>query len=263
MKCFFNQPAKLFCMVVALLFSLGLQAQEADNEFTLDAQLVTRGELRAGGFKGDSLDAGRMSHFVLGKYRITADYKRSWLEVKLSPQFSGIWGQRSAGLNLYEGWVKLQTKNSLFVQIGRQELDYETDIPMEFSPIDEVAKAIVTLSETPQQCCLFHPYNNHYVHFGDVLAELAEIGKATRQVENEVFIKALETAKQDPEKAKLLSSLIAYEDMAHGQKAVMIPTDNHYTSQVLYRLGFRWSSTSWDYVDQMLTAISGFGYFEM
>ncbi len=125
MKCFFNQPAKLFCMVMALLFSLGLKAQEADNEFTLDAQLVTRGELRAGGFKGDSLDAGRMSHFVLGKYRITADYKRSWLEVKLSPQFSGIWGQGSAGLNLYEGWAKLQTKNSLFVQIGRQELDYD------------------------------------------------------------------------------------------------------------------------------------------
>jgi amino acid adenylation domain-containing protein/thioester reductase-like protein len=138
-----------------------------------------------------------------------------------------------------------------------------TDTPMEFSPIDEVAKAIVLLSQTPQSCCLFHPYNNHYVHFGDVLGELAEIGKATRQVENEVFIEALESAKQDPEKAKRLSSLIAYEDMAHGQKAVMIPADNQYTSQVLYRLGFRWSSTSWDYVDQMLAAIAGFGYFEL
>lgn len=51
--------------------------------------------------------------------------------------------------------------------------------------------------------------------------------------------------------------------MAHGQKAVMIPADNQYTSQVLYRLGFRWSTTSWDYVDQMLVAIAGFGYFEL
>lgn len=51
--------------------------------------------------------------------------------------------------------------------------------------------------------------------------------------------------------------------MAHGQKAVMIPADNQYTSQVLYRLGFHWSSTSWDYVDQMLEAIAGFGYFEL
>ena len=82
-------------------------------------------------------------------------------------------------------------------------------------------------------------------------------------MENEVFIEALESAKQDPEKAKLLSSLIAYEDMAHGQKAVMISSDNQYTTQVLYRLGFHWSSTSWDYVDQMLKAIAGFGYFEL
>ena len=127
MKYYFNQPAKWFCMVLALLFSFGLTAQEADNEFSLDAQLVTRGELRAGGFKADSLDEGQMSHFILGKYRITADYKRSWLEVKLSPQFSGIWGQGSAGLSLYEGWTKLHTKKGLFIQIGRQELDYDNE----------------------------------------------------------------------------------------------------------------------------------------
>ena len=137
-----------------------------------------------------------------------------------------------------------------------------TDSPMEFSPINEVAKAIVLLSETPQSCCLFHPFNNHYVHFGDVLAELSQVGQAPRQVETETFNEAMEEAKQDPEKAKRLSSLIAYQDMAHGQKAVMIPTDNQYTTQVLYRLGFRWSSTSWDYVDQMLVAISGLGYFD-
>lgn len=133
---------------------------------------------------------------------------------------------------------------------------------MEFSPIDEVAKAIVLLSETPKECCLFHPFNDHHVHFGDVLAELSKVATAPRQVEDEAFSEALEVAKQDPDKAKLLSSLIAYEDMAHGQKAVMIPTENKYTSQVLYRLGFRWSSTSWDYVDQMLETIAGLGFFD-
>ena len=57
MRYYFNQPAKWFCMVLALLFTFGLKAQEADNQFSLDAQLVTRGELRAGGFKADSLPA--------------------------------------------------------------------------------------------------------------------------------------------------------------------------------------------------------------
>lgn len=120
-----NQPAKWICMFFVLLFSFGLKAQEANNEFRIDAQLVTRGELRAGGFKVGSFDKDRMSHFALGKYRITADYKLSWLEVKLSPQFVGIWGQASAGLSLYEGWAKLHSKKDLFVQIGRQELNYD------------------------------------------------------------------------------------------------------------------------------------------
>lgn len=125
MKHYFNPLAKWFCVAFAMLFTFGLKAQEADNEFSLDAQIVTRGEYRMGGFKPDSLDNERYALFALGKYRITADYKRSWLEVKLSPQFSGIWGQASAGISLYEGWAKMQNKDGLFVKIGRQELNYD------------------------------------------------------------------------------------------------------------------------------------------
>lgn len=136
------------------------------------------------------------------------------------------------------------------------------DEPMEFTPINEVAKAIVLLSETPQECCVFHPFNNHFVHFGDVLQELSLVTQGPRQVEADEFNNELEAAKQDPEKAKRLSSLLAYQDMAHGQKVIEIPSENQYTTQVLYRLGFRWSPTSWNYVDQMLTAIAGFGFFE-
>lgn len=136
------------------------------------------------------------------------------------------------------------------------------DEAMEFSPVNEVAKAIVLLSETPQACCVFHPFNNHFVHFGDVLQELSNVTQGPRQVEEEDFNKELEAAKQDAEKAKRLSSLLAYQDMAHGQKVIEIPSENQYTTQVLYRLGFRWSTTSWDYVERMLSAISGFGFFE-
>lgn len=125
MKHYFNQFTKLYCLVLALLCSYGLKAQEADNVFNLDAQLMTRGELRAGGFKADSLDNERVSHFALGRYRIIADYQRSWLNVRLTPQYTGVWGQGSAGVVLYEGWAKMQSKKGLFVKIGRQELTYD------------------------------------------------------------------------------------------------------------------------------------------
>ena len=60
-----------------------------------------------------------------------------------------------------------------------------------------------------------------------------------------------------------MSSLLAYQDMAHGQKTVDVKRDNDYTTQVLYRLGFSWSPTSWDYVERMLTAISSLGFFDL
>ena len=62
--------------------------------------------------------------------------------------------------------------------------------------------------------------------------------------------------------AKQMAALLAYKDMAHGQKTADVQRDNDYTTQVLYRLGFAFSPTSWDYVERMLTAIGGFGFFE-
>ncbi len=51
MRFHFNQFVKYSCLVFALLFSIELEAQEFDNVFKLDAQLMTRGELRAGGIR--------------------------------------------------------------------------------------------------------------------------------------------------------------------------------------------------------------------
>lgn len=136
------------------------------------------------------------------------------------------------------------------------------DLTVEFSPINEVAKAIVTLSSTPKECVVFHPYNNHNVLFGDVLSELRHIGEGVKFVEIDKFSKALDEAKEDPAKAKQLSSLLAYQNMAKGQKSSDVLRQNAYTMQVLYRLGFSWSVTSWDYVDRFITAIEGLGFFD-
>ena len=134
---------------------------------------------------------------------------------------------------------------------------------VEFSPINEVAKAIVLLSATPKECTVFHPYNIHGQFLGDVLTGLLSVGDGVRFVEQEEFAAAMERAQEDPQKAKQMSSLLAYQDMAHGQKTTDVKRDNDYTTQVLYRLDFAWSPTSWDYVERMLTAISSLGFFDM
>ena len=133
---------------------------------------------------------------------------------------------------------------------------------VEFSPINEVSKAIVLLATTPTDNMVFHPYNIHGQFLGDVLLGLKSVGAGIRFVEQDEFAEAMEQAKSDPQKARQLSSLLAYQDMAHGQKTADVKRDNDYTTQVLYRMGFAFSPTSWDYVERMLTAIGGFGFFE-
>ena len=133
---------------------------------------------------------------------------------------------------------------------------------VEFSPINEVSHAIVLLATTPKECTVFHPYNIHGQFLGDVLTGLANVTGGIRFVEQEEFQQAMDEAGQDPQKAKQMAALLAYKDMAHGQKTADVQRDNDYTTQVLFRLGFAWSPTSWDYVERMLTAIGGFGFFE-
>jgi thioester reductase-like protein len=136
------------------------------------------------------------------------------------------------------------------------------DEPTEMSPIDQTAKAVVLLASTPKECTVFQPFNNHTELLGDILERMAKVGKKIRFVEDDEFGQTLAVAGQDPTKAKLLSAMMAYQDMTHGQKACIIERDNRYTCSVLHRLGFHWDETSWDYVERMLNTIAGFGFFD-
>jgi len=132
----------------------------------------------------------------------------------------------------------------------------------EMSPVNETAKAVVLLASTPKECTLFQAFNNHTELLGDVLLLMEKVGREMRFVEADEFQQAIDLAGQDPEKAKLLSAMLAYQDMAHGQKAAIIERDNRYTCSVLHRLGFHWSDTSSEYIIQMLRQIAAFGFFE-
>ncbi|MBR3067388.1 MAG: amino acid adenylation domain-containing protein, partial [Prevotella sp.] len=72
---------------------------------------------------------------------------------------------------------------------------------VEFSPINEVSRAIVLLASTPRGCCVFHPFNNHTQLLGDVLEGLSRVTGGIRFVEQEEFARAMEEAGNDPVKA--------------------------------------------------------------
>ena len=141
MRDFYHRSNRWILTVFAILATVVVQAQTEiidyeipptpDNEFTIDARLNTRGEIRVGGFDPEEEEAGKSpkAQFIMGQYRINLGYKRSdWFEMRLSPQFSGIWGQAGGTLSLAEGWFSMRhNKTGLFAKIGRQVLEYDDE----------------------------------------------------------------------------------------------------------------------------------------
>ena len=158
--------------------------------------------------------------------------------------------------NSYMGRIKI------FNMLGCCPYEY-FDQPTEFSPIDETARAIVLLAHTPDECTVFHPYNTHTRLMGDVLTGLEKIGTPIRFVETQEFAERMEQAASDPKKASLLTTMVAYQGMAHGKPAQIVERNNEYTAQVLLRLGFRWTEPDNAYFNRMLTAISQLGFFDI
>ncbi|MGN1195437.1 MAG: amino acid adenylation domain-containing protein, partial [Acutalibacteraceae bacterium] len=145
--------------------------------------------------------------------------------------------------------------------IGKYPYDM-IEKPFELSPIDSVAEAILLLAQTPKECTVFHPFNNHTLMMGDLYLEMDRNGLHSEAAETDEFEKALETAQQDPEKAKILSSMIAYQNLAHGQQVYTVEKNNKYTMQVLYRMGFRWPETSHDYMKRFIKVLKDLGFFD-
>ena len=129
MKKHYTRLVQGLILLFFMMSTLGIQAQEpATNEFNLDAKILTRGELRVGGFKADKEDNERLAHFIMGQYRLNIGFKRStWFELKLSPQMSCVWGQSGVSLGLAEAWVSFRSKQGLFTTIGRQTLEYDNE----------------------------------------------------------------------------------------------------------------------------------------
>ena len=133
---------------------------------------------------------------------------------------------------------------------------------MEFSPIDDTARAVVLLAGTPKENVVFHAQNDHLLPMDDILSRLhKEDGSPLDYVEDEEFLHRFETAKDDPEKSRALSSIIAYTQAEGQTQLVENEASSIYSMQVLHRLGFRWDATSRSYVDMIFDMLSSMRFF--
>ena len=134
---------------------------------------------------------------------------------------------------------------------------------MEFSPIDQTARAVVLLAGTPAANVVFHVQNDHMLPMDDILSRLhKDDGSPLDYLEVEEFVRRMDEAKADPEKARILSSIIAYSQAEGQVQMVENVASSVFSMQVLHRLGFRWDETSSAYVDMIFRILDSFRFFD-
>ena len=152
--------------------------------------------------------------------------------------------------------------NSLRAMAELGMIGYDTlNEPTEFSPIDAVAKAVLALAETPDDCVCFMPMNPHRPLTGDVIREMGAMGHPVRGAEDGEFSRTLQEALADERRSEAVSCLIAYDSKEDVQAVGLDSMDHTYTTGVLERLGFFWPETGSAYIRRFLEKLDQKNYF--
>ena len=135
------------------------------------------------------------------------------------------------------------------------------DATVDFSPIDEVAKAVVTLARTDSKYTIFHVANSHEIQMADVIAEMNRNGFRIDVVSDKDFSDRLGEFMQDNNRSMLVSSLLTYASSDHHVHT-FIKSDNTFSIKALYRLGYRWPITDGAYLTRVIVGLRSLGFFE-
>jgi hypothetical protein len=132
---------------------------------------------------------------------------------------------------------------------------------VDFSPIDEVAEAILRLACTGRDFTLFHCANAHEVQMGDVIEAMNRYGFPVKIVSDAEFKAKLGEAIADESRSMLVSGLLTYSS-SDSRLRRYIKTDNTFSIKALYRLGYKWPITDEAYLMRVIESLDSLGFFD-
>ncbi len=144
-----------------------------------------------------------------------------------------------------------------FATIGKCPISHATD-PMSFSPVDLTAKVIVTLSGTNDCFTAFHANNRFGFDEMQLIEACNRCGVAIRPVDDKEYYADYYRMLADEKINLRLRGLVTND----RPDLHMVDTDNVFTANVLYRLGFSWPLMEKDYLDKTIVSLLTLDYFE-
>lgn len=118
-----------FSLTLLLLpLSLSAQKDSLSHNLSVGLNFLSHGEVCGGGLPRASQSDEDRSAFLMGRTRITLDFRQKGLQMRATLQNSAIWGMKgNQALNLYEGWARLSSRQGFFAQLGRVVLSYDDE----------------------------------------------------------------------------------------------------------------------------------------
>jgi hypothetical protein len=121
----------LYIATLLLLLPSFLLAQDDNGIFSISGQLRSRGEYRNGALF-PRVEGESPATFINNRARLMMNYKRKYLELNMSAQHVGVWGQepqidKDGRFMLNEAWAKININDNFFARIGRQALVYDDE----------------------------------------------------------------------------------------------------------------------------------------
>lgn len=167
-----------------------------------------------------------------------------------------------------------------YIKLGCYPVD-SMDVPIEFSPIDRTAEALVLLSGTPDEFTVFQAKNCHVIHYGHLIYALRKRGFHIDIVETEEFQARYRKALAEESDISAFTGFIAYlnrkdesvtdalsysdnGDLAQAPQydtRIKIASDPAFTTKALYRLGFAWPITGREYLENLIQCLDEKAFF--
>ena len=136
----------------------------------------------------------------------------------------------------------------------------QLNTPVEIAPIDSTAAAVVVLSGTPRKSVVFNAYNSYGLFMANIMYAFREYGFHIEFVSDEEFNRNFDEMMKNNSKSEYLSGLFYYGINSRGY--IITPTENSFTTTMLYRYDFRWPLTGDDYSAKLIKMLDGLGFFD-
>lgn len=131
----------------------------------------------------------------------------------------------------------------------------------EFSPIDSTAAAVLKTAGTDKRFTVYHATNSHRIFMGDVIYAMKEYGFEIEIVPDREFLRAVGDYAAEYENSDAVSGLITYTSR-DDSKIYTIDYDNSFTTEALYRLGYKWPITDDKYLENAIRALDNLNFFD-